>query len=54
MGKRGPPARVVPDWIWEYVEFPIEHLLFMGAQRPQVKVAPCTSRRPADSDSLPR
>ena len=25
--------------------FPIEHLLFMGAQRPQVKVAPCSPRR---------
>ncbi len=33
MGKRGPPARVVPDWIWEYVE-----LHTVGQSQP-VKIA---------------
>jgi hypothetical protein len=33
MRKRGPPARVVPDWIWEYVE-----LHTVGQSQP-VKIA---------------
>ena len=33
MGKRGPPARVVPDWIWEYAE-----LHTVGQSQP-VKIA---------------
>ncbi len=33
MGKRGPPARVVPDRIWEYVE-----LHTVGQSQP-VKIA---------------
>jgi hypothetical protein len=40
MGKRGPPARVMPDWIWEYAE-----LHTVGQSQSRVHAAPASAGR---------